>query len=231
MELGWDLMLTGLRAKCAGVLSVAMILSGSVAVADEVLAARLGALLGQEREALAVVPDARLAALTTVPRPEDRDVATGPANLDYSMAFLAAQPVSSGGPEWRCLSEALYHEARGETAKGMFAVGEVILNRVDSASYPNSICGVVHQGTGRKYACQFTWTCDGRSDAIHEHAAFARVGKVARLLMDGASRDLTDGATHYHTTAVNPSWARRFPRVARYGVHLFYRQPTRSASN
>lgn len=224
-------MVFGVRGCFAGIVAAVLTVSATTAFADEVLASRLGALLGQEREALAVLPDARLSALTTLPAPQTRVVGTAPASLDYSKAFLASQPSPSGGAEWRCLSEALYHEARGETAAGMFAVGEVILNRVDSASYPNNICGVVHQGTGRKFACQFTWTCDGRSDAIGNPAAFGMVGKVARLLMDGAPRDLTEGATHYHTTAVSPSWARRFPRTARIGVHLFYRQPTRSASN
>ena len=224
-------MVFSMRAVIAGLIAATVATSGTAVKADEVLQSRLSALLGQERQALSVVPDARLTALTTVPAPDARGLATAPENLDYSNAFLAAQPVVTGGPEWRCLSEALYHEARGETVRGMFGVGEVILNRVDSAAYPNSICGVVHQGTGRKYACQFTWTCDGLSDAIRNPAAFNKVGKVAKLLMDGAPRELTAGATHYHTTAVSPSWARRFPRTARIGVHLFYRQPTRSASN
>ena len=70
-----------------------------------------------------------------------------------------------------------------------------------------------------------------RPDAARDPAAFRKVGKVATLLMDGAPRALTRGATHYHTKAVNPSWARRFPRTASIGAHLFYRQPTRSASN
>jgi spore germination cell wall hydrolase CwlJ-like protein len=54
---------------------------------------------------------------------------------------------------------------------------------------------------------------------------------VARILIDGAPRVLTGGATHYHTKAVNPSWARRFPRTAEIGFHDFYRQPVRTASN
>ncbi|MEY1554903.1 cell wall hydrolase [Yoonia sp. R2331] len=199
--------------------------------AEDLLASRLGALLGQERQSIAVVPDARLNALTTLPSAEDRGITTSPATISYDNAFLSSMSAPSGGAEWRCMAEALYHEARGESTKGLFAVGEVIMNRVDSAAYPNSICGVVHQGTGRKYACQFTWTCDGRSDAINNRSAFNRVGKVAKLLMDGAPRELTAGATHYHTTAVSPSWARRFPQTAKYGVHIFYRQPTRSASN
>ncbi|PIE09610.1 MAG: cell wall hydrolase [Rhodobacterales bacterium] len=211
-------------------LAAAAFLAGPT-LANEVLESRLGAVLGQEKQALAMVPSARLDALTTVPTAQARGIATSPAAVEYSNAFLASQPAASGGAEWRCLSEALYFEARGESTKGIFAVGEVILNRRDSRSYPGSICGVVNQGTGRLHACQFSYTCDGRAEVISEPAAFARVGKIARLLLDGAPRALTDGATHYHTTAVSPSWARRFPRTAHIGVHYFYRQSTRVASN
>lgn len=226
-----EMMLFGLK-RSALYLGLSLALAaGTGATAQSVLESRLGALLGQEREALAMVPDAQLTALTTLPAPAERDVATSPKKIGYNAGFLTSMPAASGGAQWRCLAEALYFEARGETVEGLFAVGEVILNRVDSAAYPDTLCGVINQGTGRKYACQFTYTCDGVPEVIAEKAAWQRVGKVARLLIDGAPRELTDGATHYHTTAVSPSWARRFPKVAQYGVHLFYRQPTRTASN
>jgi len=202
----------------------------SASAADEVLESRLGALLGQERQSLAVVPDSRLTALTSVPPATERGVSTR-SGVRYDRAFLAAQPAANGGAQWQCLAEALYFEARGESVQGMFAVGEVILNRVDSGSYPDTLCSVINQGTGRKYACQFTYTCDGLAETIGEPRAWERVGKVARLLMEGTPRDLTGGATHYHTKAVNPSWARVYPRTASIGSHYFYRQPTRTASN
>ncbi|WP_368188279.1 cell wall hydrolase [Aestuariibius sp. HNIBRBA575] len=205
--------------------------STGTVLANDLMAARLEALLGSEREAIEVIPSARLSALTAPPPASARNIETTVSNFAYDNAFLATQPAPSGNAEWRCLSEALYFEARGESVRGLFAVGEVILNRVDSSRYPNSICGVINQGTGRQFACQFTYTCDGRPEHINEPAAFVRTGRIARLLMDGAPRDLTEGATHYHTRAVSPSWARRFPRTATIGVHHFYRQPVRTASN
>jgi len=114
-------------------------------------------------------------------------------------------------------------EARGETVRGMFAVAEVILNRVDSRAYPNTVCGVINQGTGARYQCQFTYTCDGISDRVNEQGAWRVVGIVARTMLDGAPRELTSGATHYHTRAVSPSWSRAFPRTASIGSHHFYR--------
>lgn len=213
----------------AAFFAATMALTGSAAAADEVLASRLGAILGQEREALSVVPDTRLSLLTSLPPAAERGVETQ-TRMVYDRDFLANQPAADGGEQWQCLSEALYFEARGETVRGMFAVGEVILNRVDSDAYPDSLCSVINQGTGRRYACQFTYTCDGNPETIAEPRSWERVGKVARLLIDGAPRALTGGATHYHTKAVNPSWAQRFPRTASIGSHYFYRQPVRTAS-
>lgn len=208
-----------------------LLTAAGTAQADEVIASRLSALLGQERQSLSVVPETRMAALTTLPPASERDVQMVPNQITYDRSFLASLPAASGDSQWRCLSEALYFEARGETVEGMFAVGEVILNRVSSNSYPNSICGVINQGTGRKYACQFTYTCDGKEEHISEQGAWTRVGKVAQVLVSSPERPLTDGATHYHTKAVSPSWAKRFPRTAVIGSHYFYRQPTRTASN
>ena len=219
-----------LRAVRVAILAALVSSVCSVVFADEVLASRLNALLGQERKALAVVPDNRLATLTSLPPAAERGVTTR-SGLRYERAFLEDQPVARGDAQWRCLSEALYFEARGESVRGMFAVGEVILNRVDSGMFPDTLCSVINQGTGRKFACQFTYTCDGLAETIAEPRAWERVGKVARLLMDGAPRDLTGGATHYHTRAVNPSWARVYPRTVAIGSHYFYRKPTRTASN
>ncbi len=131
--------------------------------------------------------------------------------------------VTSGNAEWQCLAEALYFEARSETLAGQLAVGEVILNRVDSDLFPNSICGVVQQGSHRLNACQFSYNCDGKAEHFSEPIAFARAGKLAHMMLEGTARVLTDGATYYHAATVNPSWANQFERTAVIGDHYFYR--------
>ncbi len=151
--------------------------------------------------------------------------------ISYTKDWLDQQPKATGDENFRCLAEALYFEARGESVRGQFAVAEVILNRVDSGRFPDSLCGVIRQGTGKKYQCQFTYTCDGRKEVIHEKRAYERVSKVARAAIDGHSDELTSGATHYHTKAVRPSWARVYKETARIGVHIFYRHNYRTASN
>jgi spore germination cell wall hydrolase CwlJ-like protein len=225
--MGNGLMILAVLRRFGGAAAVlACLATPAMVQANGELADRLGALMGQEREALEVVPTERLAALTAAPE--------APLTAESIAPETAAPTVvrgPTGGSEWECLTEALYFEARGESDPGVRAVAEVILNRVDHPEYPGSVCGVVNQGTGGRYQCQFTYTCDGLSDAVREPAAWDRVGQVATLMLGGAPRDLTDGATHYHTRAVSPSWAQRFPQTAAIGSHLFYRQPTRLASN
>ncbi len=154
-----------------------------------------------------------------------------PVEVTYSKRWLDHLPQASCGEDWKCLSEALYFEARGESVRGQFAVAEVILNRVESGRFPNTVCGVIRQGTGKKYQCQFTYTCDGRKEVIREKKAYERVAKVARLALRGAGQPLTAGATHYHTKSVRPSWARVYKETARIGTHIFYRHNYRTASN
>ncbi|WP_159963770.1 cell wall hydrolase [Profundibacterium mesophilum] len=137
-------------------------------------------------------------------------------------ATLSSAAPAAGGKQWECLTEALYFEARGETIAGITAVAEVILNRVDSKRFPKTVCGVVNQGTGRKYQCQFSYACDGRAEVVHEKKAWRKVGKIAAMMLDGAPRKLTRGATFYHTKQVSPSWSRSFDKTATIGAHIFY---------
>jgi len=200
--------------------------------------AQIVTMLGQEVTALRHVSTARLEELAN-PAPNivrrkwffgRRSDPIG--NFKYTKASLARMPVARGNKQYQCLAEALYFEARGESVKGQFAVAEVILNRRDSKKFPNTVCGVVGQGTGKgKYTCQFSYNCDGKSEIISEHRAFQQVGKVARLMLNGEPRILTKGATYYHSTAVRPSWARKFTKTAQIGVHLFYRDNRQFSSN
>lgn len=175
----------------------------------------------QEHSGLGAMGSAKLSAISVLPKMRK----SGSNDFERSIAWLSAQPAPKQDAEWTCLTEALYFEARGESIYGQFAVAEVILNRVDDVRFPNTICGVVNQGTGKRYACQFTYTCDGRAEVIHEQTAYDRVGRIARAMIDGAPRDLTLGATHYHTKAVAPRWARVFQKTASIGVHRFYKMP------
>ena len=144
---------------------------------------------------------------------------------DWSLSKLASLPVPKSNKQMSCLAEALYFEARGEPIKGQLAVGEVVLNRVEDPRYPNSICKVVNQGTGRRFACQFTYTCDGKLETVFERDAYAISLKISKILLTTHDRKLTEGSTHYHSNYVNPKWSKNFERITKYGRHIFYRQP------
>ncbi|MBL8537819.1 MAG: cell wall hydrolase [Hyphomonadaceae bacterium] len=127
-----------------------------------------------------------------------------------------------------CLSQAIYYEARGETQRGQVAVAEVIMNRVRSRHYPNSVCGVVYQGSHLSTGCQFTFTCDGSIHQRPRGRAWDRAQRVATAVMLGYTRPLTQGATHYHTHAVNPVWNSGLVETVNIGSHVFYRMPNRA---
>lgn len=190
---------------------------------------QMASLLADEHRVIDALPAAKLSSLAVGPKVETKTTrnakaeAEAPVVIRYDVEWLDTQPVASGDEQWQCLQSALYFESRGETLRGQFAVAEVILNRVDSGRYPSTICGVVEQSGGG--SCQFSFTCDGRADRMRDETAIERAGKIARLMIDGAPRALTLGATHFHTRAVRPNWSKRFPQTAAIGAHLFYRQP------
>ena len=148
-----------------------------------------------------------------------------PTIASFNRQILDAMPAATGGPQWKCLSEALYFEARGEDLWGQIAVAEVILNRADSPRFPNSVCGVVRDGTGRRNRCQFSYYCDGKAEAIGNPAAYERIKKIAAMMIEGRARVLTGGAVFYHTDAVTPSWMHAMEQTTVIGDHIFYRYP------
>lgn len=164
-------------------------------------------------------PDARAMMLQAVLR--------GPSAPVEQAAISPAEPAIDAR-QHNCLSQAIYYEARGETQRGQIAVAEVIMNRVRSRAYPNSICGVVYQGSHRVTGCQFTFTCDGSLNRRPRGRAWTQAQRVATAVMMGYARPLTQNATHYHTTAVNPVWNSGLVETTQIGVHVFYRFPNRS---
>jgi hypothetical protein len=100
-----------------------------------------------------------------------------------------------------CLAEAIYFEARGEAVRGQMAVAQVVLNRVFSGKYPNTVCGVVYQNAHRRLHCQFTFACDGIPDIVREPDMWERAQTIAAEMLDGKLWLPEVGkATHYHAS-------------------------------
>ena len=133
-------------------------------------------------------------------------------------------------PDAWCLAQNIYYEARGSSQADQIAVADVVLNRVNDARYPNTICGVVKQGkknadgSMKRNACQFSWYCDGKSDWPGDMDSWVNAQQIAyNMVRYNDYRGLTEGATHYHADYVKPRWARTLTLTGRIGVHIFYR--------
>ena len=126
--------------------------------------------------------------------------------------------------EHRCLSEALYYEARGEGRMGEKAVAEVVFHRLNTRNYGHSICAVVYEGSTRR-GCQFSFTCNGDLKRPREETAWMVSEQLAAQILTGEIplRNATVGATHYHAIWMSPFWAPTLKRTAQIGNHIFYR--------
>ena len=148
------------------------------------------------------------------------------AELPSARAFTNLSPSQMKfdvNEELHCLAMNIYHEARGEPETGQMAVGHVVMNRVLSTQFPNTICGVVQQGIANKlYKCQFTWWCDEFSDHPREARAWVNSIAMAYRVYVGHAKDPTGGALWYHADYVSPWWGRVLKRNRKIGIHIFY---------
>ncbi len=145
--------------------------------------------------------------------------------LEYA-STAAETPVrytEKAGRALECLTAAVYYEARSESENGQRAVAQVVLNRARHPAYPSSVCGVVYQGAERSTGCQFSFTCDGSTSGRREPAAWARARRIAGEALGGYVHASVGSATHYHTHAVSPVWARQLSKLTALGQHVFYR--------
>jgi len=124
-------------------------------------------------------------------------------------------------PQAKCLADNLHYEARGESLAGIRAVASVVLNRVASKRWPDTICRVVYQSK------QFSWANDYRERNPKLVAYTEKVQRVVAKAIAGRLKDNTRKSTHYHTLAVYPRWAGRLEMTEVIGFHVFYKYPRR----
>ncbi len=128
--------------------------------------------------------------------------------------------------ERKCLAEAIYFEARGEPERGQYAVAQVVMNRVRSQYYPDTVCGVVYQNKHLRNRCQFSFACDRIPDRVTNRKSWTLARRIAfEVMQEGHSLPEVGGSTHYHATYVRPRWIREMRKEARIGRHLFYTVP------
>ena len=146
-----------------------------------------------------------------------------PSLKDFTPTLTQASMDANKKQHW-CMATAIYFEARGESYRGQVAVAQVVRNRVKHKAYPNSICAVVFQNQTWRNRCQFSFACDGIPERVNEEAAWKQAEEIATKVING---DIylaeVSNATHYHANYVRPKWAPKLKKLAKIGVHIFYR--------
>ena len=127
------------------------------------------------------------------------------------------------------LARTLWGEARNQGTHGMQAVANVVMNRAAHARKK----GTFWWGNNIIQVCQkpYQFSCWNRSDPNFSKLLevdstdlyFASAQRIARRALIGALPDVTNGATHYHTKAISPYWAKGQESCAVIGAHIFYR--------
>jgi len=152
-------------------------------------------------------------------------------NDTQTLTRSAPQPVTDPDmlSEVEVLARTLYGEARGEELSGIEAVASVILNRVAFAKRR----GRYWWGNDIKSVClkPAQFSCWNAKDPNRKKLlalsprdpAYRLCKRIAKRAVAGELPDPTDGATHYHTHAVDPFWASGHVPVAEIGNHLFYK--------
>lgn len=163
-------------------------------------------------------------------------ILTGSLILGSITVAWAEAEKRASAEELRCLSLNIYYEARGSNLADKAGVADVVLNRVKDTRYPNTICEVVQQGQKKpswkdpsvmvmvRNMCQFSWYCDGKKDDPQDEDRWQEAQLIAFNMLEYSKfRGITEGATHYHATYVEPNWAKDLQQVGRLGAHIFYR--------
>lgn len=131
-------------------------------------------------------------------------------NDSYNVLANENQTSSYTSSDLYLLAKCIYAEARGESYTGQVAVGAVILNRVESSSFPNTISGVIYQQGA------FTAVSDGQINLEPDQTAL----NAASDALNGW--DPTYGCLYYYNPAVaTSSWIFGRKTVTTIGKHVF----------
>ena len=156
--------------------------------------------------------------------PSPQTIAYRPSEVGLSFKYKGESQAEFEERERRCLSTAIYFEARSEPLQGQIAVGQVIMNRVRSPQFPQTICGVVYQGQMAP-GCQFSFACDGKTDTPRQDSHWALAQKLARQITSGQVWLPEIGySTFYHADYVSPQWKSAMNKIDSIGRHIFYKK-------
>lgn len=143
------------------------------------------------------------------------EVSAASSLSDAVHRIRAANALSMEDADMECLAIAIYFESKSEPLTGQLAVAEVILNRVESGRFGNSICDVV------KAPRQFSFVRNGNLGTPRHARQYETAQAIAWIALNKAWNTVVGNATHFHANYVNPRW--KLQHVASIGNHIFYR--------
>ena len=171
---------------------------------------------------------AKPAVIFAAPREVAQPLASIPAvdtpnsvDFDNQAESLAALVAAQGAPEdlngdMKCLAGAVYFASKGESLEGQLAVARVIINRVKSGRFADSLCGVVYQPS------QFSFVRGRSMPPIRtESGSWREAVAIAQIAMDDSWDSRAEGALFFHARRVTPGWGKA--KLAAIDNHVFYR--------
>ena len=159
-------------------------------------------------------------------------IVTPSSTIEIAQPALEAVPVEPIAPEaaetttaplgsisttdLECMAKVIDHEAGNQPREGQLAVAHVMINRVKSGRFPNSLCGVAYQRNQFSFISQY----QVRPGSLR----WANALDVARAALSGEAQDTSKGALFFHARRIRPnSFFQTRTRVTALEDHIFYR--------
>ncbi|MFK7693873.1 cell wall hydrolase [Paenibacillus sp. HJGM_3] len=131
-------------------------------------------------------------------------------NADEKTVSVLNQTVGPDPTVLEQMARIIHSEARGESFEGKVAIGAVVLNRVQSGAFPDSITEVIFQPG------QFSAIKDGQYNLTPDSSAY----EAAKAALNGA--DPTNGALYYYNPKLaTSSWSKKRPKIIQIDQHIF----------
>lgn len=140
--------------------------------------------------------------------------------LAIVLMFATVVPVNAtqagySNKELDCMARNLYHEARGESERGMIMVAEVTINRTEHNGFPSTICGVVYAPNA------FQWT--KKSTKIKDKKQFEKAKRVAAKVLSGEAALTGTDALYFKAKGYKSAFHSRRKHLGTVGNHEFYK--------
>ena len=178
-------------------------------------------IFGEQAEVVAEIPEDVVESDRIANAEAERDLGDNDDFINddaLSLHQLVRQQSVDGSldAEMQCLAGTVYFESKGESLQGQLAVARVVLARVESSRFPDTICGVVYQRS------QFSFVRGGKMPRIKTGSqTWRNAVAIAKIAMNDGWESSVEGALFFHARYVSPGW--RLKRMAAIDNHIFYR--------